>query len=329
LSPEAGHARDASYPLSALTVVLGPPSQARATFDAFQQAAAAGMSVADHAWARHEYAALDALTAREGTIATHSLLERFVGGVLQVGVIAADVERQWVRHADGQLYASLTIASEDVRPRAAGLALHDPALVEALNAVGEQIATLDDRAWIRWSSRTTHDVDDGTVLPRSAALMGQIAELVIAESPVGAIAGDPAADDTTASGETALEPELLTAIRLGREHADTPSAPITRELRALRHRDPMRTEWTRILMDAFYLGALDARQLAARDPSEQRDALAFLYLGRERVERLKANPDVTPRFRGEMAAKTFLTAYALERLAPTVSAALATYLRLT
>lgn len=314
MSPEA------TPPLASLTLVLGPPAADRATFDDFQRGAAAGDSVTEHPWAQHEYAALDALTAREGTIATHSLLETFVGGVLQVGVIAADVERQWVRHEDGHLYAALTIVSEDVRPRAAGMTLHEPALVETLNAVGERLATLDDRAWLRWSSCTTTDVDDGTVLPRSAALMGQIAELVIRESPVGAEASD---------GDTALEPELLTAIRLGREHADVPGAPITRELRALRHREPMRTEWARILMDAFYLGALDARQLADRETGEARRSLAFLYLGRERVDRLKANPDVTPRFRGEMAAKTFLTAYALERLAPTISAALWAYIDVT
>lgn len=310
----------APYPLTALTVVLGPPAAHGDAFTDFQQAATAGAPVAEHPWAQHEYAALDALTARAGTIATHSLLETFVGGVLQVGVIAADVERQWVRHADGQLYASLTIVSEDLRPRAAALALHEPALVDALNAVGAQIATLDDRRWIRWSSRTTTDVDDGTVLPRSAALMGQIAELVIGESPVDSAEGD---------GETVLEPELLTAIRLGRAHADAPGAPITRELRALRHRDPMRTEWTRILMDAFYLGALDAAQLVDRRDEAERRGLAFLYLGKERVDRLKANPDVSPRFRGEMAAKTFLTAYALERLAPPISAALSTYMGVT
>ncbi|MBY0491963.1 MAG: hypothetical protein K2R93_19130 [Gemmatimonadaceae bacterium] len=310
----------APYPLTALTVVLGPPRVASDAFADFQRAATAGEKVAEHPWAQHEYAALDALTAREGTIATHSLLETFVGGVLQVGVIAADVERQWVRHADGQLYASLTIVSEDVRPRAAGLAFHDPALVDALNAVGERIAALDDRVWIRWSSRTTHDVDDGTVLTRSAALMGQIAELVIRESPVS---------DANGNAETALEPELLTAIRLGRAHADAPGAPITRALRALRHHDPMRAEWTRILMDAFYLGALDAAQLVNRRDAAERQGLAFLYLGKERVDRLKANPDVSPRFRGEMAAKTFLTAYALERLAPAISAALCDYMAAT
>jgi hypothetical protein len=47
-----------------------------------------------------------------------------------------------------------------------------------------------------------------------------------------------------------------------------------------------------------------------------------LYVGKERSDRLKADPVVTPRFRGEIAAKTFMTAYALERLAPVVSGAL-------
>ncbi len=273
----------------------------------------AGERVAEHAWALHEYAALDALTARDGTIATHSILETFAGGVLQLNVIAADVERQWVRHEDGRLYASLTLASDDIRPRAAGLAMRDPAVIDALNEVSDRIASLDDRAWIRWSSREVPSLRESDVLHRSASLMGQIAELVIAESPMSASSGD---------GETSLEPELMTAIRLGREHADAHGAPITRELRAIRHHDPMRAEWTRILMDAFYLGALDTTQLAGRANPDELAGLAFLYLGKERVDRIKANPDITPRFRGEIAAKTFLTAYAMERLAPRNSRAL-------
>jgi hypothetical protein len=300
--------------LSALTLVLGPPREPSSVFTDFQAGAAQGVPVADHAWAQHEHEALTALTHRDGSISTHTLLETLLGGVLKIGVLVADVERSWVRHADGQLYAALTIASEDVRPRAGGLALHDPSLVDALNAVTDTIATLDGRAWMQWSSRSWHDPEDATLLSRSAALVGQMAELVIRDSPAGL--------DTAADTEVELEAELLVAIRYGRAHAELSSSALTRELRALRHRDPMRTEWTRIVMDAFYLGALNTAQLQERVESHDAASLAYLYLGRERSDRLKANPDISPRFRGEIAAKTFMTAYALERLAPVVSASL-------
>jgi hypothetical protein len=303
-----------AHPLTQLTVVLGPPRAPHGDFADFQQAASRGASVADHPWALHEVEALEALTHRDGSISTHTLLETLVGGVLQVGALIADVERLWVRHADGQLYAALTVCADDVRPRAAGLAFHDPTLMDALNTVSASIATLDNRAWMTWSSRTTHDPEDPSQLTRSASLVGAMAELVIRESPLvdaPAPAGAPS--------ELALEPELLTAIRLGREHAGMPASTIGRELRALRHLDPMRSEWTRILMDAFYLGALDTTQLVHR---EELAGLAFLFVGKERTDRLKANPDISPRFRGELAAKTFMTAFALERLAPRVSAAL-------
>jgi hypothetical protein len=52
------------------------------------------------------------------------------------------VDRQWVRHADGDLYAALSVNAADVRPRAAGRTLHDAALVEALNAVADPITAL-------------------------------------------------------------------------------------------------------------------------------------------------------------------------------------------
>ncbi|WP_026849871.1 hypothetical protein [Gemmatimonas phototrophica] len=310
------HTPAASPPhlLSALTLVLGPPREPSPLFTEFQAGAQQGVSVADHAWAHHEHEALTALTHRDGSISTHTLLETLLGGVLQIGVLVADVERSWVRHADGQLYAAVTIVSEDVRPRAGGLALHDPSLVEALNAVSDTIATLDGRAWMQWSSRSWLDPEDPAQLSRSAALVGKMAEVVIQDSP----AGLESAGDT----EVELEAELLVAIRYGRAHADLPSAALTRELRALRHLDPMRPEWTRIVMDAFFLGALDTAQLQERVRTHDAAGLAFLYLGKERSDRLKVSPEVSPRFRGEIAAKTFMTAYALERLAPVVSAAL-------
>jgi len=46
--------------LTELTVVLGPPTHLAAPFAEFQQRAAAGDNVTEHAWAQHEYEALDA-----------------------------------------------------------------------------------------------------------------------------------------------------------------------------------------------------------------------------------------------------------------------------
>jgi hypothetical protein len=317
---------DTPYAITDLTVVLGPPNGDRSAFDDFQSSAHEGQAVVDHAWANHEYAALDALTHRNGTIATHTILETMLGSVLQVATLCADVERQWVRHADGLLYASLTISSEDVRPRAAGLALHDPALVDALNGVAGTISALDGRAWITWSSRTWHDGAEASsvdTLRRAAALVGEMAALVIGDSPLGSLRSE----DSDAAPVPLVE-ELLVAVRHGRAHAERPSLPLTRELRALRHRDPMRAEWTRITMDAYYLAALDPATVRERIGGSEGEALqgaglAYLFLGAERTARLKADPDVTPRFRGELAAKTFMTAYALERLAPRVSATFA------
>ena len=48
-------------------------------------------------------------------------------------------------------------------------------------------------------------------------------------------------------------------------------------------------------------------------------ALAFLYIGRDRTERLKADPFITPRFHRELAVRSYLAAYALQRLAPQIS----------
>jgi hypothetical protein len=78
----------------------------------------------------------------------------------------------------------------------------------------------------------------------------------------------------------------------------------------------MRVEWARIALDAFALGALDVTQLPAPGPANEARGLAYLYLGKERSDRLKADPFITPRFRRELVAKTCMTAYALERLAP-------------
>ena len=296
-----------SYPLSALTVVLGPPLDGRRTFVDFQECSQRGASVVDHQWAQHEHAALDALTHREGPISTHTLLETLLRGVLQVDTIIADVDRQWVRHADGQLYAALTVCSEDVRPRAAGNALHDPSLVDALNALSHTIAQVDGREWMQWSSRTWYD--DGDPIHEARTV-----ELVRA---LGALTTDvvPAIDEAPIE----LVNDLRRAIVSGRTLADTPRVELARELRALRHVDPLRVEWARIAMDAFYLGALDVGSLHERLRGEDRAGLAYLYLGKERTDRLKANPEITPRFRNEIAAKTLMTAYALERLAPSVS----------
>ena len=45
------------YALTELTVVLGPPTHLAAQFAQFQQRAAEGANVTEHAWALHEYAA--------------------------------------------------------------------------------------------------------------------------------------------------------------------------------------------------------------------------------------------------------------------------------
>lgn len=309
------------YPLSTLTVVLGPPLHHTDAFADFQQRARRGEAVADHAWAGHEHEALDALTHRDGTIRTHTVLETLLRSVLEIAPIIADVDRQWVRHADGQLYAAVSFCSEDVRPRAAGNTVHDPALVDALNAVTQTIAQLDGRVWIEWSRRTWYDDGDPSHISRTTELVRALGALTTDARPLS--------DDIPID----LVDELRVAIAHGRALADTPlantplgegrRAHLVRELRSLRHLDPLRVEWARIAMDAFYLGALELATVHERVRGNDRAGLAYLYLGTERTARIKAQPEISPRFRGEIAAKTLMTAYALERLAPEVSQQLA------
>lgn len=307
--------------------MLGPPLHDRDRFADFQALAARGDAVAEHSWARHEYEALDALTHRDGAIGTRTLLETLVGGVLQVSTIIADVDRRWVWHADGQLYAALSFITDDVRPRAAGLALQQPEAVEALNAVSTSLSTLDGREWLAWSSRSWADAgDEGDVGQgqgqRAGALVARIADTVLAERA-------PA----TGSDDAPLElvDDLLEAIRLGMEHADAPARPLAQELRALRHRDPLRHEWQQLGLDAFFLAAQPPErvheQLAAHSAAPDAAGLAFLYVGKERTDRLKGDPYITPRFRGELVARAFMTAYALHRLTPQLSHALFALMR--
>lgn len=295
------------YWLTELTLVLGPPMVPHEAFTEFQAAVQRGNAVVEHSWAHHEYAALDALTHREGSVATRSLLETFLGGVLQVGVIVTHVDRRWVRHADGQLYAALTICSEDVLPRAAGQALHEPAAVEALDTVAGTISTLDGREWIRCGSRTWNETASEEHTRRTVVMISQMADLVL---HTRAISGDEPIE---------VVDDLVAAIRHGRALADLGHEPLARELQALRHRDPLRSEWARITMDAFYLASLDVTRLPTTIPEGDARGLAFLYLGPSRTERLKADSLITPRYRGELVAKTLMTAYALERLAPRVA----------
>ncbi|GAB1342044.1 hypothetical protein [Gemmatimonas sp.] len=302
------------YLLSDVTLVLGPPTSAREPFADFQLLAARGDAVAGHTWETHEYAALDALTARDGAVDSHTLLETMVGGVLQVGVIVADVERQWVRHADGQLYAALTFSAEDVRPRAAAVALRQSEAIAALNAVSGTIAELDGRAWLAWSSVSRHDVASHEQTARTVALVSRIADTVLAERNAAAAGTDESPLD--------LREDLLAAIRLGVHHADRPQLSLASELRALRHHDPLRYEWLQVSMDAFFLAAQSPARVRAHAPDDEATGLAYLYVGRERTERLKADPFISPRFRGELAARAFMTAYALHRVAPAVSRAM-------
>jgi len=303
-----------AHPLTDVTLVLGPPLHESPAFHEFQQQVADGRGMADHPWVSHEHDAVNSLTVRDGTVATHTLLETIVGGVLGVEVIIADVERQWVRHADGQLYAAVTFSADDVRPRAAGRALQQEAAIEALNAVGVSLSSLDGRAWLAWSSRTTTDAPDDEQTTRTTRLMGAIADALFEghdRRDVPAAAAEAAEVDVT--------DDLLRAIALGCRHAEHGGAPVIKELRWLRHRDPLRFEWLNVHMDAFFLAALPAEQIEATLANEAPGALAFLYIGRDRTERLKADPFITPRFHRELAVRSYLTAYALQRLAPQIS----------
>ncbi len=228
-----------------LTLVLGAPIHLAGHFEEFQQRAAAGETVTEHVWAQHEYAALDALTHRDGTVKTHTILETMLSGVLGAAVIVLDVDRRWVRAEDGQLYTALSMCSENIRSRAEVDSLSAPAFLDALNAAAVTIAQLDGREWIRWSSRAwTDDGTSGTV-EGSAQLVAQIADAVLGRAP----ANEDAAID--------LASELVQAIRHGRDAAGDEAGAISQQLRRLRFVDPLRTEWSSVTADALYVGALD------------------------------------------------------------------------
>ena len=306
------------YALTELTVVLGPPTHLAAQFAQFQQRAAEGANVTEHAWALHEYAALDALTHRDGSVKTHTILETMLSSVLGADVIVLDVDRRWVRAEDGQLYTALAMCSEDIRSRAEVGSLSGPRFLEALNAAAETIAPLDGREWIRWSSRAWEDAWSPEHVERSATLVVQIAEAVVG----GASATEHAATDR----EIDLAGELVRAIGAGREAANDEGGAIAQELRALRFVDPLRTEWARVTADALSIGALDLSLMRHRVAREDAAGLAFLYLGRQRADLLKQSGEITPRFHRELVSKTFMTSYALERLAPKLSRELFAYL---
>lgn len=300
------------YDLTELTVVLGPPTHLAALSAEFQQRAAAGDTVTEHAWAQHEYAALDALTHRDGSVKTHSILETMLASVLGADVIVLDVDRRWVRAEDGQLYTALSMCSEDIRSRAEVASLSAPAFLEALNAAAVTIAQLDGREWIRWSSRAWTDASTADSIARAAQLVVQIAEQVLGSAP---------ADDDSARDDVAIDlaSELVQAIGHGLEAAGDEGGAISQQLRGLRFVDPLRVEWASITADALYVGALDISLVRHRVTREDAAGLAFLYLGKQRADQLKQSGEITPRFRREIVAKTFMTSYALERLSPKVS----------
>ena len=299
------------YALTELTVVLGPPTHLAAQFAEFQQRAGEGANVTEHAWALHEYAALDSLTHRNGSVKTNTILETMLSSVLGADVIVLDVDRRWVRAEDGQLYTALSMCSEDIRSRAEVGSLSGPRFLEALNAAAETIATLDGREWIRWSSRAWDDVFSPEDAQRSATLVVQIADAVVGSASV--------MDDAVTDLEIDLAGELVQAIGAGRDAANDEGGDIAQELRALRFVDPLRAEWANVTADALYIGSLDVSLMRHRVAREDAAGLAFLYLGRQRADLLKQNGEITPRFRRELVAKTFMTSYALERLAPHVS----------
>ncbi len=307
------------YALTELTVVLGPPTHLGASFAEFQQRAAAGANVTEHAWALHEYAALDTLTHRDGSVKTHTILETMLSSVLGADVIVLDVDRRWVRAEDGHLYTALSIGSEDIRSRADVGSLSGPRFLEALNATAETIAQLDGREWIRWSSRAWEDAWSQEHVERSATLVLQIAEAVVGSVSV--------TEDAVTDLEIDLAGELVQAIAAGRDAANDEGGPLAQELRLLRFADPLRTEWASVTADALYIGALDISLTRHRIARENAAGLAFLYLGTQRSDLLKQSGEITPRFRREIVAKTFMTSYALERLAPTVSRELFEFMR--
>ena len=307
------------YALTELTVVLGTPTHLAVPFAEFQQLAAAGANVTEHAWALHEYAALDALTQREGSVKTHTLLETMLSSVVGADVIVLDVDRRWVRAEDGHLYTALSICSEDIRSRADVGPLSGPRFLEALNTAAQTIAQLDGRDWIRWSSRAWEDALSPKHVERSATLVLQIAEAVVGVTPV--------TEDAVTDLEIDLAGELVQAIEAGRDVANDEGGTIAQELRALRFADPLRTEWANVTADALYIGALDISLMRHRIAREDAAGLAFLYLGTQRSDLLKQSGEITPRFRREIVAKTFMTSYALERLAPTVSRELFAFMR--
>ena len=306
------------YALTELTVVLGPPTHLAAQFAEFQQRAAAGANVTEHAWALHEYAALDSLTHRDGSVKTNTILETMLSSVLGADVLVLDVDRRWVRAEDGQLYAALALCSDDIRSRAEVGSLSGPRFLEALNTAAETIAPLDGREWIRWSSRAWETAMSPDHVERSATLVWQIADAVVGGAPV--------TQNAVTDLDIDLAGELLQAIGAGRDAANDEGGTLAQALRTLRYVDPLRAEWASVTADALYLGALDLSLVRQRVAREDAAGLSFLYLGTQRTDLLKQSGEITPRFRREILAKTFMTSYALERLAPHVSRELFAYM---
>ena len=322
--------------LTDITLVLGPPRHDTAAFDEFQQLAELGDAVSDHAWAAHEHTAVDALTARDGGITTPTLLETIVGGVLGVNVIIADVSRCWVRHADRRLYVAVRFNCEDVRPRAAGVALQREATIATLNAVASTLSELDGRAWLAWSSHSWSDTGGEDHLARTATLMADIAAHVLGDPASGTAGAEGGAVEQAPAEEPDatidLTVDLVRAIAAGHAHAghghaDDAHHTLGQTLRALRLHDPLRFEWQLVSMDAFFLGAQQPARVRDSMGSADAAGLAFLYIGEDRTDRLKADPWITPRFRRELVARAYLTAYALRRLAPVVAQTLLDVMR--
>lgn len=310
--------------LTELTVVLGSPTLEHESFDDFQRRALIGEAVGEHPWALHEYAALDALMYRDGSVKTHTILETMIGSVLGADVLVLDVDRRWVRGEDGQLYTSLSVCSHDIRARESIATLSAPEFLTALNSAADTIASLDGRNWIRWSSRAWSDdalraaLGNTDVSPAEqiAGLMTRIADEVV---NVGTDIGTSTSTETEAID---LASELVTAIENGRACANDESTNLSATLRALRFVEPLRTEWSSVTADAIFLGALNLSDVRARITPDAAAGLSFLYLGKRRSDDLRQSENITPRFRREILAKTFMTSYALDRLAPKLSAEL-------
>jgi len=202
--------------------------------------------------------------------------------------------------------------------------------------VASTLSELDGRAWLAWSSHSWSDTGGEDHLARTATLMADIAAHVLGDPASGTAGAEGGAveqaPDEAPDAAIDLTADLVRAIAAGHAHAghvhaDDAHHTLGQTLRVLRLHDPLRFEWQLVSMDAFFLGAQQPARVRDSMGSADAAGLAFLYIGKDRTDRLKADPWITPRFRRELVARAYLTAYALRRLAPVVAQTLLDVMR--